>query len=220
MLNPRARRAMAWPIRPNPTIPIVEPQTSVPSSSSGPHVFQLSGAHVAVALGDAASRRHEQREGEVRGRFGQRPRRVPDRHPAGRRLGHDDVVEADGVVAHDLELRPGAVEELRVDPVGEQREDAVHALDRAEQDVARRRQVVRPDGRVGRLEDPAQALVGDAPADEHARAVGHWGSSSWIGAPRRATDGETGGQTRAAARGSATDRIRSRASAMFSRELA
>ena len=80
-------------------------------------------ADVAVALGDAPRGGHQQRQGEVGGRLGQDARRVADRRRrAAAQAGDIDVVEADGVVADDLELRPGRVEELVVDPVGEQRQ--------------------------------------------------------------------------------------------------
>ena len=77
--------------------------------------------------------------------------RTPGVLPTGmlarRARGDVDVVEPDGEVADDLELRAGAVEELVVDPIREQGQDAVAALDRAEEDVARRRQLVLPDRR-------------------------------------------------------------------------
>ena len=44
-----------------------------------------------------------------------------------------------------LSCGPAAVEELVVDAVREQRQDAVAALDRAQEVVARRRQLVLPD---------------------------------------------------------------------------
>ena len=110
--------------------PIVAPWTSGPSSSSGPHVFQLPGADVAVALGQPPGGGHQQREGEVGGRVGQDARRVADRDAAracrpGRRCCRSRRRSCD-----DLQLRPGGVEELVVDPVGEERQDAVAAARR------------------------------------------------------------------------------------------
>ena len=70
---------------------------------------------------------------------------LPTATPRARAGGDVDVVEADRVVADDLELRPGRVEELVVDPVGQQRQDPVAARDASQQLVARRRQLVRPE---------------------------------------------------------------------------
>ena len=115
----------------------------------------LAGADVVVALREAARGGHEQRPREVRGGLGQDAGRVADRDAALRARRDVDVVEPDREVADDLELRPGPVEELVVDAVGEQRQDAVAALDRAEEGVARRRQLVLPDLGVARLGDAA-----------------------------------------------------------------
>ena len=107
--KPCARRATAWPIRPKPTMPIVAPWTSGPSSSSGPHVFQRAGADVAVALGERAGRRPS--AAPRRGRRSSRSGRPACCRPGSprARAGRDvDVVEADGEVRDDLELRPGA----------------------------------------------------------------------------------------------------------------
>ena len=53
-----------------------------------------------------------------------------------------DVVEADGVVRDDAQLRPGGVEQLGVDAVGQHRHEPVAAGDAREQLVTRRRQLL------------------------------------------------------------------------------
>ena len=70
----------------------------------------------------------------------------------------------------DLQLRPGGVEQLVVDRIGEEREQAVLAGGAAEQLVARRRQLVRPqvDSQASRM---VQAGVGDDAGDEDARPI-------------------------------------------------
>ena len=182
--KPWARRATAWPIRPNPTIPIVAPWTSGPSSSSGPQVFQRPSRTYRSPSGSAAGRGHQQRPGEVGGRLGQDARRVADRDAAPRAGGDVDVVEADRVVAHDPQPGPGRVEELVVDPVGQQRQHAVAAGDPTQQLVARRRQVVLPDVGVAAGADRVEPLVGDDPRDEDPRAA-----RSYAGPPRAARRG-------------------------------
>ena len=171
--KPRARRATACPIRPKPDDPERRAVDVRPHQQ-----------HRAPGL--PLARRG--RSGRPRRRAARRPSAAPRRGPrwsrSGRRAccrpgcrarvhaGDVDVVEADREVADDLELRPGPVEELVVDPVGEQRQDAVAALDRARGAASRGGgssscQIVRVAG----LEDRAQALVRDDPRDEDLRAV-------------------------------------------------
>ena len=174
-----------------------------PEQQQRPPRLPAAGADVAIALGHAPGGGHQQRQGEVGGRLGQDARRVADGDAAPRARGDVDVVEADRVVADDPELRPGRVEELVVDPVGQQVSDAVAAGDPAQELVARRRQLVLPD--VQRRRPPRSAvepLVGDPARDEDARTV----VGPLTPAPRRA------------ARRSV--RIRPSASVRFSREFA
>ena len=143
--NPCARRATAWPIRPNPTI---AERRAVDIGAQQQHRTPrppAAVADVAVALGQPSRGGHQQRPGQVGGRLGQDARRVADGDPPPGARRDVDVVEADGVVADDLELRPGGVEELVVDPVREQRQDAVAPGDPPQQLVPRRRQLVLPD---------------------------------------------------------------------------
>ena len=79
-----------------------------------------------------------------------------------------DVVEADREVAHHLELRPRGVEQLVVDPVGEEREQAFDPTHPAQKLVARWRQLVVPEVDLARLAEGVQAGIGDEPGDEHA----------------------------------------------------
>src|SRR6185436_7909970 len=139
---------------------------------------------------------------EIGGGLRQDARRVADGNAALRAGGDVDVVVADREVAHDLELRAGTIEELVIDAVREERQDAVAALDGLEERIAGRWQVVLPDLRVTGLEDEAQAVVGDDTRDEDLRA-GH---------AARAQAVATSGATKV--------RIRPSASVRFSRELA
>ena len=118
---------------------------------------------------------------------------LPTGDAAPRARGHVDVVEADGVVADDPELRPGRVEELVVDPVGQQRQDAIAAGDAAQELVARRRQLVRPDVGVAGVADRRPALVGDGSARRR-RAAGRLRSR---GPPRTRAGDERLGSARA-----------------------
>ena len=117
--------------------------------------------HEVAGLGQAAGHGHEQGEGEVRRRLGQHPGRVAHGHAAAGAGGHVDVVVAHGEVGDDPQLRPGRLEELVVDAVGEQGQEAVDAADPVQEDVARRRQLVLPDvGVSGRADDVEPGLRG------------------------------------------------------------
>ena len=99
---------------------------------------------------------------------------------------------------------PGRVEQLVVDPVGEQREQAVDAANPAEQLVASRWQLVFPQVDLARLANLIQARVRDDSGDEHARLRHCTAPTSWPVRSSLASDSAT----------------RSRAAARFSRELA
>src|SRR5688572_12991731 len=86
-------------------------------------------ADVVDALRDPARGGREEGEGEVGGRLGQDARRVPRGDAAASERGDVDVVEADGEVADHLQLRAGGVEQLVVDPIGEEAQEAVDAGD-------------------------------------------------------------------------------------------
>jgi hypothetical protein len=123
-------------------------------------------------LRDPAGGGHEQREGQVRRRLGQDPRRVAGGHPTAGERGNVDVVEADGEVAHHLQLRPGGVQQLVVDTIGEERQQAVDAGHAPEQLVAWRRQLVLPQVDLAGVADRVESLVWDHAGDEDARPVG------------------------------------------------
>ena len=134
-----------------------------PEQEHRPPRLPAAGANVAVALRDTPGGGHDQRPRKIRGRLGQDAGRVPDRDPPPGAGWHVDVVEADRVVRDDLEPGARGVEQLVVDPVGQQRQDAVAAGHGAQELVARRRELVLPDPSVGRLRDPRQAVLGDDP---------------------------------------------------------
>ena len=70
------------------------------------------------ALADTTGRSQQQRPRGVGGRVGQHLRRVPDGNAAPRGVGNIDIVESDGYLADDLELRPNRIHEIAVDLVG------------------------------------------------------------------------------------------------------
>src|SRR5439155_18169429 len=127
-------------------------------------------ADIAVALSDTAGRGHKQGEREIRGRLGQDARCVANRDPTPGARRDVDVVEADRVVADHAELRTGRVEQLVVDTVGEEREDAVAARNGVEQLGAWRRKLVGPDRGVRRGPYRIQTVIRDLAADEDPRA--------------------------------------------------
>ena len=63
----------------------------------------------AIALGDAPRGRHQQAEGEVRGRIGQHARRMADGDAGAGRSRDIYIVEADREVADDAQARRGAI---------------------------------------------------------------------------------------------------------------
>jgi len=80
------------------------------------------GAEETVAFCDTPGRRHHQGKRGVRSSLGQDLRGVGGKDSMPCAGVHIDVVEAHGVVRHDLELGPGGIQELVVDPVGEERD--------------------------------------------------------------------------------------------------
>ena len=134
---------------------------SWPQRIFGPQVFHCARADVGVAFADAAGGRHQEREREVRGRLGEDAGGVADRNAALRRLGDVAVVEADREVRDDLQLRR-RVEQLGVDLLGQQAEETVDVLDLLEENVARRRQVARPDLDLALLLQQVKTLVVDS----------------------------------------------------------
>ena len=128
----------------------------------------LAGPDVVVALRQAPGGGHQERPGEVGGRLGQDAGRVADGDAAARAGRHVDVVEADGEVADDPQAGTRGVEQLVVDPIGEQREEPVHAAHPLQQRGTRWRQLVRPEVDLERPGQRRQALLGQAAGDEDA----------------------------------------------------
>ena len=118
----------------------------------------------------------------------------------------------------DLQLRAGPIEELVVDPVGEEGQDPVAALDGGEELVPRRRQLALPDRRVGGLADAREPLFGDDARDEDL-GLGHASALRRTLRRRGAGAARTGARVGARARGHERPDAR-RASVRFSRELA
>ncbi len=128
MSKPFARGTMARPIRPSPISPKVAPVTSAPRNCSGPQPCHCSRANKPIAFGNATRGSHQQRPGHISRRFGQHAWCVRDRNlpPCGG--GNVDVVEADGKVCHDLQVRIRC-QNLVVDRIGQQAQQSVDRLD-------------------------------------------------------------------------------------------
>ena len=73
------------------------------------------------------------------------PGGVADRDPARGAGGEIDVVDPDRHLGDDAQLRSGGVQQVGVDAVGDQADDAVNARDLCQQRFARGRRVVGPD---------------------------------------------------------------------------
>jgi len=80
-----------------------------------------------VTLGDPPPTRQQQRPGQVGGRLGEHVGSIGDSDAPAAALGHVHVVVADRVVGHHPQLRPGRVEQLPIDPLGEQHHQPVLA---------------------------------------------------------------------------------------------
>ena len=170
--NAAARRAVARPILPSPTIPSVLPWMPVPSMKNMLHDHGVRDRmsrspsprrRVAIrmsanAMSAVASVRHA---GRVRHH---------DAAPGARR--DVDVVVADRDVRDDAKPRARGVEERVVDPVVEQRHDAVRSGDGRVQLVRRKRPVVRRDPDVARRLEKLDRRLGDPPRDDDPRRHG------------------------------------------------
>ena len=93
----------------------------------------LAAANEPVPLDDSPREREHERERHLRRRLGQHVGCVGDDDATPRALLETDVVEADGVVRDDAKLRPGGIEQLGVDAIGEHGDEAVAARDPREQ---------------------------------------------------------------------------------------
>jgi hypothetical protein len=183
-------------------------------------------ANVAIALGDAARSGHQKGEGKVGGRIGQDARRVSDGNAAGRAGRHIDVVEADREVGDDFEAGTRPIQELIVNALGKQGQDAVATLDGPKELVSRRLHLLLPDTRVAGFENRPEAVIGDRPRDEDPRppvcraAHGHAEPAPARADAAAGTEPPPAVPPRAATSGSTMSRMRSSASARFSREFA
>jgi hypothetical protein len=99
----------------------------------------LAPADQPVALRDAAEQRQHQRDRQLGSRLGQHVRGIRHDDAAAPARVEVDVVHADGVVRDDPQLRPGGVEQLLVDAVGQHQHQAVAAGDAAHKLLALQR---------------------------------------------------------------------------------
>ncbi len=123
-------------------------------------------AHEVSRLGQTASGRHEQREGQVGGRLREHTRGVADLDAAAGTGCHVDVVVAHGEVGDDAKSRPGRVEQVVVHAVREQREQSIHASHLLQEHVPGRRQLTGPDLHLRGGRHDVQATGGDGTGDE------------------------------------------------------
>jgi hypothetical protein len=84
---------------------------------------------------------------------------------------HVDVVVAHRDVRDDLQLRPGSVEELPVDPLGEQRQHRIGAGDQAQRLLARDALRVLPGAHLVLRAQLRQAHLGNPVGHRHNRHV-------------------------------------------------
>ena len=125
-----------------------------------------SGADEALALAEAAGDGQQQAEGEVGGGVEEHARGVRRDDATGGAGRQVDVVVAGGDVGDDLEPRPGGLEELGVDPVGQDGAHRVGALDEGEQlGAVRGLRAVVDDDLVPARAQPGDAGLGDRIGD-------------------------------------------------------
>jgi hypothetical protein len=135
------------------------------------------GAQESLALAHPPGGGHEQREGRVGGRLGEHVGRVRREHAGLGARGDVDVVEPDGVVRHDAQLRARGREELGVDLLGQHRHDRVAPGDHLQQLVAWDAELVLVHRHVAALLEPGQGGIHDGAGHQHVRSIGHGGSS-------------------------------------------
>ncbi len=122
-----------------------------------------------VALDDATGRCQEERERQVGGCLGEDARRVRDEDAALGRRRNVDVVVADGHLRDDAQPLAG-VEYGGVDRVDEHREEGVGIRCALDEDLVRRRLLLRPDFDVGDLTQTRRRVTGQFAGYED---VGH-----------------------------------------------
>lgn len=131
-------------------------------------------AQLALTLGKAPQEGDGGAHCELRRRFGENVGRVGDRHAAGPRRSEVDVVHANRVVGDDAQAGP-RLEQLVVDPIGEESHEANRLGERGKQPRARHldgHQVERGDA----LERGVGALGHGSADDDDGQRSGH-GSS-------------------------------------------
>ena len=135
----------------------------------GAHSHGSLPAQEAVALGHAAREREHERDRHLRRRVGEHVGRVRDDNPAALAFLEIDVVETDGVVGDDAELRPGGIQQLGVDAVGQHGHEAVRACDALEEVGPRGRRLLVVNIDHERLLECESYVCGHSPRDEDSR---------------------------------------------------
>ena len=132
----------------------------------------LSGTHVIDRFDDAAGGCKHQRDRHVGGGVGEYAGSVADLDAAPTCFRDVDVVVADGEVADDAKLRAGRIEELGVDRLGQERQDAVAPDDSAEEFLARRGKTVLPEVHLCSGGYLGEANVGNPASNEDFHGLG------------------------------------------------
>ena len=130
MPKARARRAVAWPIAPSPTMPSVRPCRPVPEHEVERPRPRLLPADQPLALREAPRDHEDQRHREVGRGVDEHARRVGGDHAARPARLDVDVVVAHGDVRDDPQAGAGRVQQRVVDAVVQQRHQALGAGDR------------------------------------------------------------------------------------------
>ena len=125
-------------------------------------------AHCSFALAETTGRGEQQGPCRVGCRMRQHLRRVADGNAAPRGGGDVDVVEPNGYLADDFELRPDRVHEIAVYLVGEKAEDAVDTPTLFQKNLRRRGKLVRPHLGVHLGPDHLKCVGEDFAGDERA----------------------------------------------------
>ena len=171
MPKPFARRATACPIRPKPTMPIVLWWTSWPSIINGP---QIHGVRARRRRSPSPIRRAPANKSAnaVSAVVSVNTSGVlVASTPAGGARVDVDVVEPDGVVRDDLQLRPGGGEQLRIDALGEHRDQRVATGHDPQEFIARDAELVLVHGHVASLAQTSERLIHDRAGHQHVRST-------------------------------------------------
>ena len=125
MPTARARWAVAWPIRPKPTIPRSRPARPWPRRWVGLQPFQRPARSFPLALSGASTGHQHEHQGEISRGVCQHVRRVADRQASPVGGCQVNVVGSRPVVGDQPHHRPAGVQDALVQPIGDGRAEDV-----------------------------------------------------------------------------------------------